>query len=197
MADETGATADEAVPDDVVAAPEPEPELMHGAIVVRDSRGLAAGDVVLHCGREHLVAVVTALRDEGYWQCIDLCAVDYLTHPGRADLPAGVEPERFEVVVSLLNHLTASRVRIRVQVPADDAVVPTLFRVHPGAEAMEREAFDMYGIAFDGNPDLSRILMPDEWTGHPLRKDYAIGHIPVQFKEPVNAPDDMGTGATR
>jgi NADH-quinone oxidoreductase subunit C len=75
------------------------------------------------------------------------------------------------------------RVRVRVQVPADDAVLPTLFDLYPGTEAMEREVFDMFGVEFDGHPDLTRILMPEDWIGHPLRKDYDVGRIPVQFKE--------------
>lgn len=183
--------------EEVAPAPEPEPERLHGALVVRAAPGLGADEVVLHCAPGELVALVTALRADGYWQCIDLCAVDYLMHPGRTGLPASVVPERFEVVVSLLNHQAASRVRIRVQVPEDEPVVPTLFAVHPGTEAMEREAYDLFGITFDGHPDLTRILLPDEWTGHPLRKDYAIGRIPVQFKDPVNSPSDVGTGGVR
>ena len=72
---------------------------------------------------------------------------------------------------------------MRVQVPADDPTLPTLFDLHPGTEAMEREAYDMFGIAFTDHPDLTRILMPEDWEGHPLRKDYEVGAIPVQFKE--------------
>jgi NADH-quinone oxidoreductase subunit C len=123
-----------------------------------------------------------ALVDDGYQLCVDLTAVDYLTHPGRP-LPAGVEPERFEVVLAVLDIDTARRLRVRVQVPEADAVLPTLFDVWPGTEVLEREVFDMFGIAFDGHPDLSRILMPEDWIGHPLRKDYEVGDIPVQFKE--------------
>jgi NADH-quinone oxidoreductase subunit C len=180
MSDTPPVTADADGPDTDAptdAVVEPEPELLHGALVVHQ------GDTaVLHVGPEGLVELVTKLRGDGFWQCIDLCGVDYLTHPGRSALPAGVTPERFEVVVSLLNHNEARRVRIRVQVPESDPTVPTLFKLHPGTEAMEREAWDLYGIVFEGHPDLTRILLPDEWSGHPLRKDYAIGKIPVQFK---------------
>ena len=145
--------------------------------VVSDSRG----QVVLHPTRDAYLATVKAMADDGYIMCVDLTAVDYLEFPGRA-LPEGVVAERFEVVVNLLDLVNCRRARLRVQVPADDTVLPTLFDVHPGTEAMEREAFDMFGIEFAGHPDLTRILMPEEWEGHPLRKDYEVGAIPVQFK---------------
>jgi NADH-quinone oxidoreductase subunit C len=100
---------------------------------------------------------------------------------GRA-LPDGVGRERFEIVVNLLDMAGRRRIRLRVQVPESDPSIPSLFDIHPGTEAMEREVFDMFGIAFDGHPDLTRILMPEDWIGHPLRKDYEVGEIPVQFK---------------
>jgi NADH-quinone oxidoreductase subunit C len=101
--------------------------------------------------------------------------------PGRRP-GAGVAAERFEVVVNLLSIQRRERLRVRVQVPESDPVIPSLFDVHPGAEAHERETYDMFGVVFDGHPDLTRILMPEDWTGHPLRKDYDPGRIPVQFK---------------
>jgi NADH-quinone oxidoreductase subunit C len=94
-----------------------------------------------------------------------------------------VAPERFEVVVNLLSLSEKRRVRVRVQVPESDPSVPTLFNLYPGTEAMEREAYDMLGIYFQGHPDLTRILMPEDWEGHPLRKDYGVGRVPVQFKD--------------
>jgi NADH-quinone oxidoreductase subunit C len=132
--------------------------------------------------RQRYVDMVAAYQESGFEQLSDLCGVDYLTHPGRA-LPDGVAPERFEVVVELLSLSQGRRVRVRVQVPADDPSVPTLFDLYPGVEAMERETFDLLGIRFDGHPDLTRILMPEDWEGHPLRKDYGVGRVPVQFKE--------------
>jgi NADH-quinone oxidoreductase subunit C len=69
-------------------------------------------------------------------------------------------------------------------VPEDDPTVPSLFGIYPGTEAMEREAYDLLGILFSGHPDLTRILLPEDWEGHPLRKDHSIGRVPVQFKAP-------------
>ncbi len=141
----------------------------------------SSGDEVFFPPRPRYLEVATALRRAGFVTCSDLCAVDYLTHPGR-QLPAGVRPERFEVVVNLLSHTEARRVRLRVMVPEDDPVCPSLFFVYPGTENMEREAYDLFGITFSGNPDPSRILMPQDWEGHPLRRDYSVGRVPVQFK---------------
>jgi len=156
--------------------PQPEPETMHGALVQR-----TGGDVVLFPTRDDYCAVVEVLRGDGYDMILDVTAVDYLLHPGRA-LPEGVQRERFEVVTMLMSHERRERVRLRVQVPASDPRLPTLFNLFPGAEAAEREVFDMFGIVFDDHPDMTRILMPEDWDGHPLRKDYPVGRIPVEFK---------------
>jgi len=146
------------------------------------------GQQVVYVPREQLVDVVMDLRDEhGFNMCIDVTAADYIAYESPRNLPDGVKPERFEIIVNLLSMRDRSRLRVRVQVPADEPVVPTLFEVHPGTEAMEREVFDMFGIQFDGHPDLTRILMPEDWIGYPLRKDYSVGRIPVQFKGIENA----------
>jgi len=137
---------------------------------------------VAHVSRDGYLDAVRAITDDGYAICADVTAVDYVAHPGRV-LPEGIAPERFEIVVNLLDIAGGRRLRLRVQVPDDDATVPSLFEVHPGTEAMEREVYDMFGITFDDHPDMTRILMPEDWEGHPLRKDYAVGAIPVQFKE--------------
>jgi NADH-quinone oxidoreductase subunit C len=160
---------------DTVEESAPEPTL-HGCLLHE-----AFGQHVLHVPRDRYVEVVRALLADGYEMCVDVTGVDYLLHPTRP-LPAGVVAERFEVVVNLLSLRDRRRIRLRVQVPADDTNVPTLFDIHPGTEAMEREVYDMFGITFTDHPDLSRILMPEDWDGHPLRKDYEIGQIPVQFK---------------
>jgi NADH-quinone oxidoreductase subunit C len=140
------------------------------------------GQQVLHPSRDAYLEVVRALDSDGYTMCVDVTAVDYSEHQVRS-LPEGVVAERFEVVVNLLDMRGRRRLRLRVQIPESDATLPTLFDVHPGTEAMEREVFDMFGIRFEDHPDLTRILMPEDWVGHPLRKDYDVGRIPVQFKE--------------
>lgn len=173
--------ASEETPGDEDQAP-PAPEQRCGVPVTRGADGMAE----LHPSIEQYLDTVAALREEEHHMLLDLTAVDYLTHPGR-DLPVGVAPERFEVVLTTICHTDPERVRVRVQVPEATPTLPSLFDHHPGSEALEREVFDMFGITFDGHPDLTRILMPEDWDGHPLRKDYAVGAIPVQFKADPSA----------
>ena len=161
-------------PEQQVAAPEAPPSAY--GVPLSDSRGQR----VLHPSRAEYTKTVRALLDDTFVMCVDLTAVDYLTHPGRP-LPAGVAAERFEIVVILLSLERRERIRLRVQVPAADPTIATLFDMYPGTEAMEREVYDMFGIVFTDHPDLTRILMPEDWEGHPLRKDYDVGRIPVQF----------------
>jgi NADH-quinone oxidoreductase subunit C len=151
-------------------------DLLHGCPLVEN-----LGQRILFVPRDRYTAVVKALLADGYEMCADLTAVDYLTFPGRT-VPEGVVAERFEVVVNLLSITARARLRLRVQVPEADPTIPTLFDFYPGSEAMEREVYDMFGIEFSNHPDLTRILMPEDWEGHPLRKDYEQGRIPVQFK---------------
>lgn len=152
------------------------PTMMHGSPLVE-----ATGQSVLFVGKDLYFATLQSLAADGFEMCVDLTAVDFLTHPGRT-LPTGVTSERFEVVVNLLSLRHHKRLRLRVQVSEADATIDSAFDIYPGTEAMEREVYDMFGIAFNNHPDLTRILMPEDWDGHPLRKDYAQGRIPVQFK---------------
>lgn len=151
-------------------------ETLHGCPV-----SYSHGQRVLFVTRENYVATLKALLVDGYDMCIDLTGVDYSKMPSRSVVP-GIQPERFEVVVNVLSMTLRDRLRVRVQVPESDPILPSLFDVHPGTEAHERETYDMFGISFDGHPDMTRILMPEDWDGHPLRKDYDQGSIPVQFK---------------
>ena len=166
---------------DNAAAPDgatttPEPETLHGCPVT-----VSRGQRVVHVPVLRYLEVLRLLVADGFDLCTDLTGVDYLTHPGRP-LPDGVTPERFEVVLNLIAMGQRERLRVRVQVAVGAATLPSTFDVWPGNEAPERETFDMFGIVFEGHPDLSRILMPEDWDGHPLRKDYDVGAIPVQFR---------------
>jgi NADH-quinone oxidoreductase subunit C len=174
--------AEDAGPDDTG------PALLHGCLTSESQ-----GQLVVHPTREQYLDLLRHLLDDGYDQCLDVFGVDYLLHPGRTTLPPGVVPERFEVVLLLINHRERTRVRVRVQVPEDDPTLPSLFALWPGTEAPERETYDMFGIEFTDHPDLTRILMPEDWVGHPLRKDYPVGAIPVQFTEDHTAPPPGGT----
>ena len=143
--------------------------------------GDSHGQRVLFVPKDRYIATLRKLIDDSYTMCVDLTAVDFLIHPGRT-LPEAIAPERFEIVVNLLSMRDRTRMRLRTQVSEADASIDSAFDLYPGTEAMEREVFDMFGITFNGHPDLTRILMPEDWDGHPLRKDYSQGRIPVQFK---------------
>ncbi len=140
------------------------------------------GQPVVYLDRVHLADAARLLHDdERFTMCVDVTAVDHLTSGGRV-LPAGVHGERFEVVVNFLNHVRNRRIRIVCEVPAHDTTVPSVTPIYPGADFAEREVYDMFGITFEGHPELVRILMPDDWEGHPLRKDFAAARVPVTFK---------------
>ncbi len=166
-----------AAPDPAPAGdPKPEPLTVHGlpAVEVR-------GRMVVHTDVARYLGLLSALHADGYLFCADLCAVDQLANTDRR-LPEGIDPQRFEVVVTVRDLVHHRHLRVRCQVPEADTRVPTAFQLWPGTEAMEREAYDLMGIVFDDHPDLTRILLPDDWEGHPLRKDLAPGRVPVQFR---------------
>lgn len=132
--------------------------------------GDSKGQAIVRVPSADLVGFVDAAKEVGFRMFIDLCAVDYLHRDPR-----------FEVVINLLSIDPPARIRILVGVPAGEAV-PSITGVFPGADFYEREAFDLFGVEFEGHPDLTRILLPDDWEGHPLRKDVPVGSVPVQFK---------------
>ncbi|MEZ5342905.1 MAG: NADH-quinone oxidoreductase subunit C [Acidimicrobiales bacterium] len=167
MSDVEGAEADAA----------PEVESAYGAPV-----SYSRGQRVIHPTVDTWRSTAEALLADGWNVCIDVTAVDYLGAGIARELPAGVTAERFEVVGNFLSHQRRERLRARVQVPESAPEIDSLYALYPGSDLLEREVFDMFGITFLGHPDLSRILMPEDWVGHPLRKDYAVGSIPVQFK---------------
>jgi NADH-quinone oxidoreductase subunit C len=144
----------------------------------------SSGQEVVFVTRDEYLNTISTLKSDGFNMCIDVTVVDYFTAQDVRQLPEGVQAERFEVVVNLLSFAQHRRTRVRVQVPESDPTIESLYALYPGSDAMEREAYDMFGIRFSNHPDLTRILMPEDWEGHPLRKDFAQGRIPVQFKFP-------------
>jgi len=141
------------------------------------------GQAVVHVAREQWHDVAAFLRDdERFTQCVDVTAVDHLVDAAR-DVPDGVTAERFEVVANFLSHPRNRRIRTIAQLPEPDPAVASLADLWSGVTFPEREVFDLLGVVFTGHPGLTRILMPDDWEGHPLRKDDAPARVPVTFKE--------------
>jgi len=129
------------------------------------------GELTLGIRREAIHGVCLFLRDEPELRfnfLSSITAVDYL---GVGRLP------RFDVVYHLLSLEHRHRIRLKVAVPEDDTHIASVVDVWPGSDWYERETYDMFGILFDGHPDLARILMPDDWQGHPLRKDFPVGGV--------------------
>ena len=180
--------SDAAVQPDADTDAEPTPVIadpVAAAVVDRFPGSVAVeshGQSVVYVDRAVWHDVVAFLRDdERFTQCSDVTAVDHGADVERVDIP-GVTPERFEVVSNLLSHPRNCRVRLVSELPEADPTVASITDLYPGADFAEREVYDMFGIAFDGHPDLTRILMPDDWVGHPLRKDDHPARIPVTFK---------------
>ncbi len=130
---------------------------------------------IVNTSVEEYKKLVESLHSKNYEMMVDLTVVDWYRKK---------EP-RFEVVVQFLSISKNQRKTIKVFVDDEDLSIPSITDIYPSANFYEREAFDMFGINFLEHPDLTRILMPDDWNGHPLRKNYGSGRIPVQFK---NAP---------
>lgn len=148
----------------------------------------SAGQPVVYLRLEHWLDFAEWLHDDQQFEvCVDVCGVDHLLNRSRP-VPTGVAPERFEVVANFLSRVRHRRVRAICEVPADAPAVPSLTAVYRGVDWPERETYDLFGIRFDGHPDLTRILLPDDWQGHPLRKDDAAARVPVQFKGTKSTP---------
>lgn len=159
-----------------VSAPSADAGLLEGLVeaVPSAQAETSLGDDAIRVSPQDLALMVGAARAAGFEMCSDITAVDYL----------GVRRSRFEVVVNLLSVSLNRRLRIFAALPPGaPPVVPSLVPVYPGANFLEREVYDMFGIVFEGHPDLTRILMPDDWEGYPLRRDFGVGAVPVQFKE--------------
>jgi NADH-quinone oxidoreductase subunit C len=121
----------------------------------------------LHIGASRVLPVMSFLKqDRGFDQLAELTAVDYLKYPNARD--------RYAVIYGLLNTANGERLWVKTFVNDPDPAVASVFSLWQGADWLEREVYDMYGIVFEGHPDLRRILMPDEYTAFPLRKDYPM-----------------------
>lgn len=144
---------------------------MVGALGVQAQ--VAFGELTLVAGRERILEVLTVLRDRfGFQQLLDICGVDF---PDRE--------ERFEVVYHLLSLTRNARVRVKVTTD-ERRPVPSAVSVFPCADWFEREAFDMYGMLFEGHPDLRRLLTDYGFQGHPLRKDFPMtGYVEVRYDD--------------
>lgn len=141
------------------------------------------GELTLYLRREFLVAACRALRDDPdlrYELLSGVSGVHYPEDPGR----------ELHAVYHLLSITHNRRLRLEVACPDADPHIPSVVEVYPTADWHERETWDFFGIRFDGHPSLARIAMPDDWPGHPQRKDYPLGGIPVEYKGATIPPPD-------
>ncbi|MEH0844561.1 NADH-quinone oxidoreductase subunit C [Micromonospora sp. CPCC 205711] len=141
------------------------------------------GELTLHVRPERIAEVCQVMRDDiglRFELCSSVSGADYL----------GADERRLHVVYQLTSMTYRRRVRLEAAVSVEQPHLPSVTAVYPTADWQEREAYDMFGIVFDGHPNLTRILMPDDWEGHPQRKDYPLGGIPVEYKGAEIPPPD-------
>ena len=142
------------------------------------------GELTLFVRREALLDLCRSLRDDPalrFETCMSVSGADYLADPtGR----------RLHAVYHLLSLTYRRRIRLEVAATAEDPHIPSVTGIYPGANWHERETWDLFGIVFDGHPALTRIEMPDDWPGHPQRKDYPLGGVPVEYKGAQVPPPD-------
>jgi NADH-quinone oxidoreductase subunit C len=141
------------------------------------------GELTLHIVPEKIADVCRTMRDDDalrFELCSSVSAVDYL----------GADERRLHVAYHLTSMTYRRRVRLEAAVTAEEPFLPTVTSVYPTADWQEREVYDMFGIVFEGHPNLTRILMPDDWEGYPQRKDYPLGGVPVEYKGAHIPPPD-------
>ena len=143
---------------------------------------VARDEVAVVVDRDALVDALVRLRDQPDLSFGFLSSLTATDHPGR-------EP-RFWVVYELRSVEHAHRMRLKVGLPSDDPHVPSVTALFPTANWHEREVWDLFGLVFDGHPDLDRILLPDDWEGHPLRKDEALGGVETRYHGAFIPPVD-------
>ncbi len=142
------------------------------------------GEMTLFVRRDHLRRVARALRDDPdlrFEMCMGVSGVHYPEDVGR----------ELHAVYPMLSITHNRRLRLEVVCPDTDRHIPSIVETYPGNDWHERETWDFFGIVFDGHPALTRIQMPDDWPGHPQRKDYPLGGIPVEYKGATIPPPDV------
>jgi NADH-quinone oxidoreductase subunit C len=140
-------------------------------------RGVSAGDQWITVPAERVRDALAALKADGFRVLVFLTCVDHLADSSRE------WPARFELVYQLRNLETREQLRVRAFVDGDPPRIDSAWDIFPPANWDERETYDLFGIVFNEHPELTRILMPDDWVGHPLRRDYPVGGEPVDFSE--------------
>jgi len=141
------------------------------------------GEITFHIRRENLLAVVKSLRDEPDLRFEMFSGVSGVHYPDATG-------RELRAVYHLTSITHTRRVRLEVSAPDADPHIPSIVEVYPSADWHERETWDFFGLIFDGHPALTRIQMPDDWPGHPQRKDYPLGGIPVEYKGATIPPPD-------
>ncbi|HYN95572.1 MAG TPA: NADH-quinone oxidoreductase subunit C [Pilimelia sp.] len=141
------------------------------------------GELTLHIRSQHIAEVCQVMRDDQslrFELCSSVSGVDYL----------GSDERRFHIVYHLTSMTYRRQIRLEAAVPLDNPRLPSVTSVYPTADWQERETYDMFGVIFEGHPGLTRILMPDDWEGHPQRKDYPLGGVPIEYKGAEVPPPD-------
>jgi NADH-quinone oxidoreductase subunit C len=143
---------------------------------------VARGEVTVTIDRDTLLDVFAHLRNDARLRFTFLADVSCTDWPGR-------EP-RVWMVYHLASPELGHRIRVKAGLPEDDLRIASATALFPTADWQEREVYDLFGVTFDGHPDLTRIIMPDEWVGHPMRKDEPLGGVPTQYKGAFVPPPD-------
>jgi NADH-quinone oxidoreductase subunit C len=151
-------------------------------------KGVSAGDSWVTVPAGQIRESLSSLKKDGYRLLVFLTCVDHLADASRD------WPERYELVYQLRNLETREQLRVRTFVGGEQPRIDSVYDLFPPADWDERETYDLFGIVFTDHPDLTRILMPDDWVGHPLRRDYPVGGEVVEFSEEhvtwQTAPED-------
>jgi NADH-quinone oxidoreductase subunit C len=151
-------------------------------------KGVSAGDSWVTVPAGQIRESLSSLKKDGYRLLVFLTCVDHLADASRD------WPERYELVYQLRNLETREQLRVRTFVGGEQPKIDSVYDLFPPADWDERETYDLFGIVFTDHPDLTRILMPDDWVGHPLRRDYPVGGEVVEFSEEhatwQTAPED-------